>query len=152
MCPMVAKDEIRERIATELALLRDLCRALVTVARAAERDETQRPAIRDVLHQVCSAVERHFRYEEEVLAPLLREADAWGPVRVERLLEEHAAHRSTLCVLAADACEEVRTVDELANEIVEFFLRFEREVAEAEARLLEIELIGAEPRVDQIDG
>lgn len=152
MSSLIAKTEMRRRISTDHALLRSLCRALISVARAAERDERQGPAIRDVLSQLCSEVERHFQYQEEVIVPLLRDVDAWGPVRVEHLFQHHAEQRSVLVALAEDARDGIRTVEDLADEVVSFFRRFEQEMAEEEARLLSAESIGAEPAVDQIDG
>jgi len=136
---MIARVEIRKRISSDHAVLRSLCRALIAVARAAERDEKHRPVIRDVLGQLCTEVERHFQYEEEVIVPLMREVDAWGPVRVERLFQEHAE-------------DGVRNVEDLADEVVWFFQRFEQDMADEEERLLNAEALGAEPRVDQIDG
>ena len=152
MSSMIAKSEVRRRITTDLVLLRDLCRALIAVARSAERDERQRPAIRDVLGQVCTAVDQHFQYEEDVIAPLLLEVDAWGPVRVERLFQEHAEQRSILIALAEDAQDGVRSLEDLADEIVWFFRRFEQEITDGEMRLLAAEALGAEPMIDQIDG
>ncbi|MBX3203750.1 MAG: hemerythrin domain-containing protein [Labilithrix sp.] len=152
MSSMIAKIEVRKRISSDHALLRGLCRALIAVARAAERDERHRPVIRDVLGQLCAEVERHFQFEEETIVPLLREVDAWGPVRVERMYHDHAEHRSVLVALTEDAEEGVRNVEDLADEIVWFFQRFEQEMAAEEERLLSAEDIGAEPLIDQIDG
>ncbi|MBN9166244.1 MAG: hemerythrin domain-containing protein [Myxococcales bacterium] len=152
MSSMIARVEIRKRISSDHAVLRSLCRALIAVARAAERDEKHRPVIRDVLGQLCTEVERHFQYEEEVIVPLMREVDAWGPVRVERLFQEHAEQRSVLVALVEDAEDGVRNVEDLADEVVWFFQRFEQDMADEEERLLNAEALGAEPRVDQIDG
>ncbi|MBX3197871.1 MAG: hemerythrin domain-containing protein [Labilithrix sp.] len=152
MSSLIAKIEVRQRISTDHALLRGLCRALIAVARAAERDERHRPAIRDVLGHLCAEVDRHFEYEEEVIVPLLREVDAWGPVRVERLYRDHAEQRSVLVALVEDAEDGMRNVEDLADEIVWFFQRFEQDMAAEEERLLSAEDIGAEPMVDQIDG
>lgn len=152
MSSMIAQGEIRDRVTTELTMLRDLCRALVTVARMVEHGATRREAIREVLEQVCSAVEEHFRYEEEVIAPLLREVDPWGPARVERLLQEHSEQLGNVLGLAQDARADVRNVDDLADEVVVFFRRFEQEIVDQEMRLLSTEVLGAEPAVDQIDG
>jgi hypothetical protein len=152
MSSMIMEGEIRDRITTELAMVRDLCHALVTVARMVERGATQRESIREVLEQVCTAVVDHFRYEEEVIAPLLRDADPWGPVRVERLLQEHADQLDVLLALAQDARENVRNEDDLVDEVVVFFQRFEQEICDQEMRLLSTESQGAEPTVDQIDG
>jgi hemerythrin len=152
MGSMIAKDEVRKRLATDHAMLHSLCGALIAVARAAERDEMQRSAIRDVLDQLCHAVERHFQFEEEVIVPLLREVDAWGPVRVERLATAHEEQRLVLVALVEDAQDGVRNVDDLADEIVMFFQRFEQDIAEEADGLLRAEAIGAEPAIDQIDG
>lgn len=152
MSSMIETLEVRQRIATDHAMLRSLIRALIAVSRAAERDEQQRPVIRDVLGQLCCEVERHFRFEEEFIVPLIREVDAWGPARAEQLCKEHEEQRAVLVALAEDAEEGVRNVEDLAEEIVWFFQRFEREMAEEEQRLLDAETLGAEPIVDQIDG
>jgi hypothetical protein len=152
MSSMIAQGEIRDRITAELAMLRDLCRALVTVARMVELGATRRESMREVLEQVCTAVEEHFRYEEAVIAPLLREVDPWGPVRVERLLQDHAEQLGVLLALAQDAREDLRNEDDLVDEVVLFFQRFEQEISDQEMRLLSTESLGAEPTVDQIDG
>jgi hemerythrin-like domain-containing protein len=152
MSSMIAKLEVRRRLAADHALLRSLTRALIAVTRAAKRDEKHRAVIRDVLGQLCTEVERHFEYEEEVIVPLLREVDAWGQVRVEQLHAEHAEQRSVLVALAEDAQDGVRNMEDLAEEIVWFFQRFEQEMADEEERLLSAEALGAEPIVDQIDG
>jgi len=152
MSSMISAVEVRERITSDHALLRSLIRALIAVSRAAQEDEKQRPVIRDVLGQLCGEVERHFRYEEEVIVPLIRDMDAWGPARVEQFCRDHEEQLSVLVALVEDAQDGVRNVEDLADEIVWFFQRFEREMAEEEQRLLDAETIGAEPIVDQIDG
>lgn len=152
MSSMIAALEVRQRITSDHALLRSLIQALIAVSRAAQEDEGQRPAIQDVLGQLCGEVERHFQYEEEFIVPLMREMDAWGPARVERFCKEHEEQRAVLCALAEDAQEGARNVEDLADEIVWFFQRFEQDMAEEEERLLNAETIGAEPIIDQIDG
>jgi hypothetical protein len=152
MSSMIEQLEMRRRLATDLAVLRSLTRALLQVARAASQDEKQRPLIRDVLSQLCVEANRHFAYEEEFVAPILESVDAWGPVRVEQLCKEHDEQRSALCSLAADAETESRNVDELMGEIEWFFDRFEQLMSHEEDGLLNAESRGAEPYVDQIDG
>jgi hypothetical protein len=147
---MIEALDVRRRISEDLALLRSLTRALIAVAQAA--DERQRPIIRDVLCQLCSEVERYFAFEQEVVMPILRDVDAWGPVRVERLCREHDEQRSVLVALAENADDSAHRVQDLADELVWFFERFEQEIAEEEDELLSAEAIGAEPRVDQVDG
>lgn len=152
MCPLIEELDIRRRLATDLAVLRSLTRALLQVARAAEQDEAQRPLISDVLTRLCREANRHFDYEEEIVAPLLRDVDAWGPVRVEHLYREHDNHRNALRCLANDARAEERAVGDLTVEIEWFFDQFERHMVDEENGLLNAESPGAAPYVDQIDG
>ena len=41
----------------------------------------------------------HMCLEESILVPVLKEVDAWGPVRVERIAIEHAHQRKLLAEL-----------------------------------------------------
>ena len=152
MSSMIDTSEVRQRVAADHALLRSLSRALIALSRACEHDESQRKVIRDVLEQLCCELERHFQYEEEVIHPLMREVDAWGPARVEQRCKEHEQQRAVLVALAEDAEDGARNIDDLTEEMVWFFQRFEQEMEEEEHRLLDAEALGAEPVVDQIDG
>jgi iron-sulfur cluster repair protein YtfE (RIC family) len=152
MSSLIEQVEVRRRLATDLAVLRSLTRALLQVAHAAEQDERQRSLICDVLARLCSEANRHFAYEEEMIGPILRDVDAWGPVRVEQLYSEHEQQRRVLSSLANDAEAPSRNVGELAGEIEWFFDRFERLISDEEDGLLNAESLGAEPYVDQIDG
>jgi hypothetical protein len=49
----------------------------------------------------------HNAFELSVLEPMLREADAWGPARVARMIEEHGAEHEALEELLAGTTEEV---------------------------------------------
>lgn len=148
---MIEALEVRERLSSGLAVLRALSRALVAIARAAQRDEAQRRYVRDVIEQLSFEMDRHFSYEEKNVVPLLRDVDAWGPVRVDRLIREHEEQRELLLALAEDAMDEGTDVVNLAEEIVWFNRRFEERMYDEE-QLLYAESIGAEPYVDQIDG
>lgn len=151
--PYSDAEEARTRITTDHEVLRSLCRALVEVAAAATRHEAQRPVVRELLAQLCSEIEDHLAYEEQVLVPILRDADAWGPVRVEELSKEHADQRAVLLVLLDDARDGGREIPALADELVEFAQRFERDIAEEEGRLLTAEALGERMIVvDQTDG
>ena len=153
MSSMIDTVEARQRITTDHALLRSLTRALIALSRGAtEGDDSQRPVICDVLRQLCSELDRHFQFEQEAILPLMREMDAWGPVRVEQLCKLHEEQRAVLMALADGAADEARNIDDVAEDIVCFFRRFEEEMENEEQRLLEAEVIGAEPSVDQIDG
>lgn len=46
-----------------------------------------------VLSEVARRFREHLELEEGTLVPALRAADAWGPARVDRLLDEHERQR-----------------------------------------------------------
>lgn len=52
--------------------------------------------LRGALVKLRSALEEHNRDEEAVLRPMLPDADAWGSVRLETMLAEHAAEHAAL--------------------------------------------------------
>ncbi len=149
MSALISKEEVRRRITTDHAVLRSLCRALVSVARASETDESQLPVLKDVLRQLTSELERHFDFEEHIVVPLLKGDDAWGPVRVELLHRDHAEQRAILRAVMTGVDSGVR---EITGPLVRFFQRFEQDMDDEEARLLTAESLGAEPMVDQVDG
>lgn len=152
MSSMNDRIEVRQRIASDHAVLRSLIRALIAVTRTRERDQRQRSVIRDVLGQLRDEVDRHFEYEERVLVPLMRGMGPCGPARAEQFCRDHAEQRAVIVALIEDAQDGGRDVEDLACEIVWFFERFEQDMAEEEQRLLSAEAIGAEPIIDQIDG
>jgi hypothetical protein len=55
--------------------------------------------------------------EEKILQPVIVQVDAWGPVRVERMIEEHREQRLLLRAVANDIADERRPSDELADEL-----------------------------------
>ena len=132
---VVAAFQVRERIGREHSLLRGLARALVGAAKAAEKDEKERYVIREILRQLLDEMDRHFAYEESVAAPLLQRAEGWGPICARRMAREHEDQRTTLCALAEDAEDGVRTIEELTEEIRWFFRRFEQDMSDEEERL-----------------
>ena len=44
----------------------------------------------------------HMDLEDELLVPVLRERDSWGPVRADRLQEHHESQRQQLKALTLD--------------------------------------------------
>ena len=151
--PNATPEEARTRVCKDHELLRDLTRKLEEVARSALGNERQRSEVRRVLGELCRHVEQLFAFEESVLLALLREADAWGPVRVEQIVREHEEQRTILLALAEDAEDAARSTGELADELLWFARRFSRDMAEEEARFLTPEALGEEVLVvDQIDG
>ena len=149
--PFVVAEETRKRITTDHAVLRGIGRALVAAAEAAAYDERQRTLVEDILEQLCNEIRIHLEYEERVLVPILRVADAWGPVRVEELAKEHAEQRAVIASLLERGVE--CDIGELAGQISAFTERLERDIDEEEREMLSSEAMGDRiVVVDQIDG
>ena len=77
----------------------------------------------------------HLETEEAILLPVLEEIDAWGPVRVRHIREEHAHQRSVLegagdsATSAAVSAQELATVMRaLVEEILEDMKGEERDM------------------------
>jgi hemerythrin len=135
--PVVVSKDVRARIASDHALLRGLMGELVAAARAAARDEKQRPVVRELIAQLRDEAERHFAYEDRALAPLLRGA------RAEAMEKDHEAQRAMFVALAEDAEDGARVIEALVEEILWFVRRFEQDMETEEERLLTPEALGA---------
>jgi iron-sulfur cluster repair protein YtfE (RIC family) len=151
--PIEVAEHVRQRVLAYHALLRGLLEALAVATQLAASDEKQRPNVRGLLAHVRSEVERHLAYEDEVLVPILRDADAWGAVRVELMTKEHEQQRLLVCALAEDAEDGVRRIDDLCEEISWFVQSFLEDMAREEQRILTPDALGEEiVPAEQIDG
>jgi iron-sulfur cluster repair protein YtfE (RIC family) len=89
--------EVRARVLEQHAALREALSGIEGVASAGLAGEARFGSeLRARVNRLVEQVEAHLSMEEEVLLPVLREIDAWGPVRAERLIEEHEAQRAGL--------------------------------------------------------
>jgi iron-sulfur cluster repair protein YtfE (RIC family) len=60
-------------------------------------------AVASAIGDIRSAMEVHLAFEESVLLPLFRDDLPLGPVRAERLIDEHVRQRATLAALHKEA-------------------------------------------------
>jgi hypothetical protein len=92
--------------------------------------------IREAMGELAGAFLRHLQFEERELVPLLKCADAWGPVRATHLADEHAAQRATLAALVEDVEAAEKPTDQLSEEIAWFTRGILRDMTEEEAGML----------------
>lgn len=143
----------RSRILSDHATLRELLRRVASHARTAAGEETARHRLRDVLAELRKKLEQHLTFEDVFLAPLLRDADAWGEVRVDDMTRDHAGQRAILVALTEDAADGSRSITAVAEELDWFASCLERDMREEEEKLLSAAALGEETvAVDQTDG
>jgi iron-sulfur cluster repair protein YtfE (RIC family) len=87
-------ERVRRQVLAEHGELRTAI-ARVTNANHPTRLVLATSALLDLLSE-------HIGHEDQILEPLLRDIDAWGPERARRLREEHAAQRAEIAKLRAE--------------------------------------------------
>ena len=53
-------------------------------------------AVLEAAQSLHSELREHIDFEDEVLAPALRQSDSWGPLRADQLIRHHAQQRAEL--------------------------------------------------------
>lgn len=92
----------------DLRGMMDRCEALADELDAGRMGPTQ--LTREVA-RLRLAFDAHNRFEEQLLRPVLLGTDAFGEVRVERMVEEHVGeHRAIRVGLGSNATAELRAV------------------------------------------
>ena len=86
-----------ERIRTLLA------RAHEVAERALDQEPQPVDAVASAIGDIHATLEIHLRFEEKVLVEILNDDLPLGPLRVERLRDEHARQRTTLASLHDEA-------------------------------------------------
>lgn len=87
---------VRTRILQEHAALRRQLTTLEASVDAMHADTSHCACVIATARQILSALVAHTQLEDSILAPALREIDAWGPVRAGLLLHHHSEQRAQL--------------------------------------------------------
>lgn len=97
--------EIRRKVLADHTFLRGMLASLESLAREVlEGNRRLVGALRLEGEGLLETLQRHMAWEEQHMAPALREADAWGQARVDRLFDDHREQREML----ANALERLR--------------------------------------------
>jgi len=129
--------EVRQRIHAEHirihSLLDDIERVAKNVESSTDEDAGR---LRAWIRGLGDALHAHLALEEEILVPLVREADGFGEARADEMLREHAEQRATIesiledldstsskAILGVGALELVKAIRDDIREEDETFLR-----------------------------
>jgi iron-sulfur cluster repair protein YtfE (RIC family) len=114
MMPAAARSTLlaqHDRLRTQLAL----CAALAARLRAGE---DVRVELESALVRIRYAFAEHNETEEMLLEPMLQRSDAWGPRRIDRMLEEHAAeHVMFRNLLTGPTADVAARMEDLTEEL-----------------------------------
>ena len=96
--------DAREAILGQHRRIRGLLARAQAVAEAAlDGQPPSRDAVASSIGDIRTTMEVHLAFEEKTLLPLLRDDLPLGPVRADRLLDEHRRQRASLATLHDEA-------------------------------------------------
>jgi iron-sulfur cluster repair protein YtfE (RIC family) len=101
----------REELATQHAMLREIMDRCEALADGVDAGTAAPAALLDEVARLRAAFDQHNQFEEQVLHPLLADADWLGAVRISRMVEDHVQeHRAMRRDLHATPTGELRAV------------------------------------------
>jgi iron-sulfur cluster repair protein YtfE (RIC family) len=106
--------------------------------------------LRERARNLCESLQFHLATEDEILVPLLRELDAWGEVRAERVKSDHQAQRQEIAELRREA-EDDDPIS-LAKSVLAFSGALRADMEHEEKLSLGQDLLRDDPvSIDQLD-
>ncbi|MDH5671462.1 MAG: hemerythrin domain-containing protein [Myxococcales bacterium] len=143
---------VRERIVEEHARLRQQLDALDSAANRLETEgQAALPEALELSRGFHEALRDHIDLEDAILVPTLREADAWGPERADRLAEHHRQQRAEIRALGeADAAEADPVA--LADRLRQLCREIREDMKHEESGVLSADLLRDDPVAIDAEG
>ncbi|MBX3251161.1 MAG: hemerythrin domain-containing protein [Myxococcales bacterium] len=135
--------EVRSEILAQHAALRERLDALEVISAQLREDKTSAQEAFEAAEALYRDLVKHVRAEERLLVPALREADGFGPARVEELQREHAEQATILSDLMNDlgALAEADDATHVAERVNELIVRIREDMEEEERHHLSRHLL-----------
>jgi len=139
--PSPRPSEVRARIQSEHGLLRSMFERMDQLLRDVAEDpgEVADAALYEHGRELFLTLLHHIELENAILAPALREAAGFGPIRADQLLSEHARQRDAL--LAALTSLDNQPLAECAAAIAALMDSVRVDMAHEERALLDPDLL-----------
>jgi acetoin utilization protein AcuB len=148
----VAPSQVREMMGTEHAYLHQLLEHAVGQAHellsGAGEGDREIHALRDAARQLYSRLKIHSELENKLLVPVLKQTDAWGPMRAERLLDAHARQMRALEAALMELDDLNQPPQALARHLQALAGQIQDDLAEEERDLLTPELLSDDLIID----
>jgi hypothetical protein len=95
--PTAVVGDVRTRVLAEHTRLRTVINDVDRLASAVTAGDFGKiELLRERAERLYRMLTDHIDHEESVLAPIIEGIDAWGPVRLEQMLHDHAGQRMAL--------------------------------------------------------
>jgi hemerythrin-like domain-containing protein len=134
--------DVRKRVLRDHAALRTTLDQVEALARdVLDGTPGLRPRLRDLGELLMGSLERHMTWEDAHLAPVFRDADAWGEEREALLRQDHLEQRQVLRYLMEKIREEDRPAALVARNLRDFAKMLRDEMAREEEALLDPNVI-----------
>jgi len=143
---------VRQRILKEHGELRERLDELERHAEALRREGAA--ALQEALARARAFYDQlraHTELEDDILVPAMREADAWGDVRAEGLLEHHREQRTQLRELSGEAAGEIAPGD-LAARLEQLIEEVRADMKHEESGILSTDLLRDDPIGINVEG
>jgi iron-sulfur cluster repair protein YtfE (RIC family) len=129
--------QIRSRILSDHERLRRDLDRLAALVGEARGDSAVRATLLTDTESLLARLHAHMHWEDSYLLPALREADAWGAERAERLTRDHREQRELLDFLNFRLREQARPLALLIREVEHVIELLREDMREEEAELLD---------------
>ncbi len=128
-------------------------REVLSSGKTIETDDLERNvhALRDTARQLYMTLSAHIELEDRILAPVLRQTDAWGPLRAERLLSRHAAQKQALEGALMELDDLMQPPNGLAVHVGKLIEQIREELDDEENTLLCPELLRDDPIIENAE-
>ena len=143
--------EVERRVLEQHQDIRARLRGLAAAVERSSTQWTDHPKV--ALLRLADVFDAHLTFEEQSLAPCIRELDAWGAVREAAMQREHVEQRQRLervCAMA-DGSVAVRGA-RLRREISMLVLSLLEDMEKEEAALADLLRIDEDGSLDQMTG
>lgn len=110
--------EVRAKILEDHERLRRELERLEACATGAELRESEAAALRELGESFLELLAAHMRWEDQNLAPALRDADAWGEEREKRLVREHREQREEMNAILERLRDPERDVERIRQDLL----------------------------------
>jgi len=137
--------EVRERVLADHEELRGRLERLERLALAAAAGSDDARALRGEAESFLDRLAIHMGWEDLHLVPVLREADSWGEVRIERFGREHREQRELLEYVLRELHDERRPEPVVARRVLDLVALLRADMDEEESVFLDERILRDDP-------